>query len=65
MQLVNLPESRLSGYTSKIHHAEYEYDPDWEIDPKEVKLMDKLGGCPPHSRQPRLMRPVLLPASHD
>ena len=65
VQLVNLPDSRLSGHCSKIHHAEYEYDPDWEIDPKEIKLMDKLGGCPLPSRQPNLMHLALSTALRD
>ena len=48
MQLVDLVQSRLSAAIQKIPMNELDFDPDWEVDPSEIHLMDKLGelrGC--------------------
>jgi len=46
MQFVALVDSRLSGAVDSFAKDELDFDPDWEIDPKDVKLLDKLGGLP-------------------
>ena len=43
MQLVDLVQSRLSAAIQKIPMNELDFDPDWEVDPSEIHLMDKLG----------------------
>ena len=40
---MDLENSRLSGAIGSFPKDELDFDPDWEIDPKDVKLMDKLG----------------------
>jgi hypothetical protein len=43
LQFVELVNSRLSGAIDTFPKDEMDFDPDWEIDPKDLKLMDKLG----------------------
>ena len=43
LQLVELSESSLSAAINKIPKNELDFDPDWEVDPSEIRLMDKLG----------------------
>ena len=43
MQYVDLSDSRLSGAIARIPKNELDFDPDWEIDPKDIVLLDKLG----------------------
>lgn len=47
MQFVDLASSSLSGAISRIPKNELDFDPDWEIDPREIVLMDKLGALIP------------------
>ena len=52
LQLVDLADSALSG---KIHHIPdnmYDLDADWEIDPKALTLMEKIGDYPTASTIP-------------
>lgn len=43
LQLVDLSNSHLSGAIVKFPKDEFDFDPDWEIDPRDVIIMDKLG----------------------
>ena len=43
LQLIDLSASSLSGAIARIPTDDRDFDPDWEIDPKDIKLMDKLG----------------------
>ena len=44
LQLVELSASSLSAAVGRIEkEGEFNFDPDWEIDPNEIVLMDKLG----------------------
>lgn len=43
VQFVDLGDSHLSGAISKFPKDELDFDPDWEIDPRDVIIMDKLG----------------------
>ena len=43
MQLVDLADSALSGKIQHIPDNMYDLDADWEIDPKSLTLMEKIG----------------------
>lgn len=43
VQFLILAESSLSAAIEKIPKNELDFDPDWEVDPTDLKLMDKLG----------------------
>lgn len=43
LQFVDLSDSHLSGAIKRFPKDDFDFDPDWEIDPKDVVLMDKLG----------------------
>ena len=43
MQLVDLADSGLSGKIQHIPENMYDLDADWEIDPKSLTLMEKIG----------------------
>ena len=40
---MDLSNSHLSGAIVKFPKDEFDFDPDWEIDPRDVIIMDKLG----------------------
>ena len=44
LQLVDLADSALSGKIQHIPDNMYDLDADWEIDPKALTLMEKIGG---------------------
>ena len=46
LQLVDLSNSHLSGAIVNFPKDEFDFDPDWEIDPKDVIILDKLGEHP-------------------
>ncbi len=54
-QLVDLAESHLSGKIQHIPDNMYDLDADWEIDPKSLTLMEKIGMplilCPCHPHE--------------
>lgn len=43
LQLVDLADSNLSGKIQHIPDNMYDLDADWEIDPKSLTLMEKIG----------------------
>ena len=43
MQLTDLADSGLSGKIQHIPDNMYDLDADWEIDPKSLTLMEKIG----------------------
>ena len=43
LQLVDLADSALSGKIQHIPDNMYDLDADWEIDPKSLTLMEKIG----------------------
>ena len=43
MQLTDLADSGLSGKIQHIPENMYDLDADWEIDPKSLTLMEKIG----------------------
>ena len=43
LQFVDLSKSRLSGAIDNFPKDEFDFDPDWEIDPRDLIIMDKLG----------------------
>lgn len=45
LQLVDLADSALSGKIQHIPDNMYDLDADWEIDPKALTLMEKIGDC--------------------
>ena len=53
LQYVDLSDSGLSDAIKAFPKDELDFDPDWEIDPKDIKLMDKLGEPAPPSNEKR------------
>ncbi len=48
LQLLDLSHSHLSGAIVNFPKDDFDFDPDWEIDPKDVIIMDKLGAAARH-----------------
>lgn len=46
LQFLELTDSSLAAAIDKIPKNDLDFDPDWEVDPSEIKLMDKLGNFP-------------------
>lgn len=45
LQLVALEDSKLDGAIAILPQNAFNLEPEWEIDPLELKLGDKLGAC--------------------
>ena len=57
-QLVALADSKLAGAVLQIPKTMYELEADWEIDPKALKMLGKIGAC-------TLLLPDTSPGLHD
>lgn len=43
LQFVDLSNSHLSGAIATFPKSDLDFDPDWEVDPRDITLQDKLG----------------------
>ena len=43
LQFVALEDSPLSGAARNIPDKPFELDPDWEVDPESLEIMEKIG----------------------
>lgn len=45
-QFVSLEESPLAGAARNIPDTPFELDPDWEVDPDSLEILEKIGALP-------------------